>query len=101
MPQGSVKRDNGNIGTLTTQSVTWVGSYGVTDRLSVMAILPYVWTHASRGPLHGMHGLQDFTLAAKYQLLTTPLTDRGTLRAFRPTKDGSSTVRPPTRGARR
>src|SRR5256712_8464540 len=29
-----------------------------------------------------MHGLQDVTLAAKYQLLSTPLTDRGTLRAL-------------------
>ncbi|HEY6110340.1 MAG TPA: transporter, partial [Gemmatimonadales bacterium] len=35
-----------------------------------------------QGPLHGMHGLQDFTLVAKYQLLATPLTDRGTLRAM-------------------
>jgi hypothetical protein len=80
--EGSVKRDNGNIGTLTTQSVTWVAGFGVTDRLSVMAMLPYVWTDASQGPLHGMSGLQDLTLAAKYQLLATPFTDRGTLRAM-------------------
>jgi Putative MetA-pathway of phenol degradation len=80
--EGTLKRDNGNIGTLSTQSVTWVAGYGVTDRLSVMAVLPYVWTHATQGPLHGMSGLQDFTLAAKYQLLATPLTERGTLRAM-------------------
>ena len=80
--EGTLKRDNGNIGTVTTQSVTWVASYGVTDRLSVTAMLPYVWTHATQGPLHGMNGLQDVTLAAKYQLLSTPLTDRGTLRAL-------------------
>jgi len=80
--EGSLKRDNGNIGTVTTQSVTWVAGYGVTDRLSVMAMLPYVWTHATQGPLHGMDGLQDVTLAAKYQLLSTPFTDRGTLRAM-------------------
>ena len=80
--EGTLKRDNGNIGTLTTQSVTWMAAYGVTDRLSVMAMVPYVWTHATQGPLHGMRGLQDFTLAAKYQLLATPLTDRGTLRAM-------------------
>ena len=80
--EGSLKRDNGNIGTVTTQRVTWAAGYGVTDRLSVMAMLPYVWTHASQGPLHGMHGLQDLTLAAKYRLLSTPLTDRGTLRAM-------------------
>ena len=80
--EGSVKRDNGNIGTLTTQSVSWVAGYGVTDRLSVIAMVPYVRTHATQGPLHGMHGLQDITLAAKYQLLSTPLTERGTLRAM-------------------
>ena len=80
--EGSLKRDNGNIGTLTTQSVSWVAGYGVTDRLSVIAMVPYVWTHATQGPLHGMHGFQDITLAAKYQLLSTPLTDRGTLRAM-------------------
>lgn len=80
--EGSLKRVNGNIGTVTTQSVAWVAGYGVTDRLSVMAVLPYVWTDASQGPLHGMSGVQDVTLAAKYQLLATPLTDRGTLRAL-------------------
>ena len=80
--EGTLKRDNGNIGTVTTQSVTWVAGYGVTDRLSVIAMLPYVWTHASAGPLHGMSGWQDITLAAKYQLLATPFTERGTLRAI-------------------
>jgi hypothetical protein len=80
--EGTLKRANGNIGTLTTQTVTWAAAYGVTDRLTVMAMLPYVRTDASQGPLHSMHGLQDITLAAKYQLLATPLTERGTLRAI-------------------
>jgi len=80
--EGTLKRSNGNIGTLTTQSITWVGGYGVTDRLSVIATLPYVRTSASQGPLHGMDGVQDITLAAKYHLLDTPFTDRGTLRAM-------------------
>jgi hypothetical protein len=80
--EGTLKRTNGNIGTVTTQSGTWTAGYGVTDRLSVMAMLPYVSTQASQGPLHGMNGVQDFMLAAKYQVLTTPLTDRGTLRAM-------------------
>src|SRR5438046_6846797 len=45
--EGTLKRDNGNIGTLTTQSVTWVAGYGVTDRLSVMALLPRSEEHTS------------------------------------------------------
>ena len=80
--EGDLERTNGNIGTLTTRSVTWMAGYGVTDRLSVMALLPYVWTRASQGTLQGLHGIQDFTLAAKYRLLATPLTDRGTLRVM-------------------
>ena len=80
--EGTLKRANGNIGTVSTQSATWVAGFGVTDRLTVLASLPYVWTHASAGPLHGMAGLQDFVLAAKYRLLTTPFTNRGTLRAI-------------------
>ena len=80
--EGTLKRSNGNIGTLTTQSVSWVGSYGVTDRLNVIAVLPFVWTRASAGTLHGMHGLQDLTLAAKLDLLDTALTSRGSLRAI-------------------
>ncbi len=47
-----------------------------------MAMLPHVATQASQGPLHGMSGIQDFMLAAKYQILVTPLTHRGTLRAL-------------------
>jgi hypothetical protein len=80
--EGSRKRSNENIGTLTTQTMMLAGHYGVTDRLSVIAMLPYVWTHSSQGTLHGMRGFQDLTLAAKYRLLATPFTDRGTLSAF-------------------
>ena len=79
--EGELKRSNDNIGALTTRSVTLAAGYGVTERLSVLAMLPYVWTHASRGTLHDMQGLQDLTLAAKYRLLTAPLAERGTVDA--------------------
>ncbi len=80
--EGSLERGNGNIGRLTTQQVSWVGAYGVSDRLNLIAMLPYVWTEASQGVLHGMQGLQDGTLAAKYQFLTASLAGHGSLRAF-------------------
>ena len=80
--EGSLKRSNGNIGTVTTQSTTLVGFYGLTDRLTLVSELPYVWTHASQGPLQGFSGMQDFTFAAKYRLLATPFTQRGTLTAL-------------------
>jgi hypothetical protein len=80
--EGTLKRQNGNIGTITTQSVSWVANYGVTDRLNVIAMLPYVWTEASQGVLHGASGFQDVTVAAKYHMLTTPFTRTGSFKAI-------------------
>jgi hypothetical protein len=69
--EGTLKRTNANIGTLTTQSATWIGGYGITDRLGITMTLPYVWTHASQGVLSDMSGVQDLTVNLKYKLLTT------------------------------
>jgi hypothetical protein len=80
--EGTLQRDNGNIGDLTTQSVAFMGTYGVTDRLNVIAMLPYVSTGASQGVLHGMSGLQDLTIAAKYRVFQRPLSKALSLRAF-------------------
>ncbi len=67
--EGSLKRSNGNIGTLTTKSLAAAAAYGATDNLTFIAAVPYVWTHASQGVLHDMEGVQDLTLTAKYRLL--------------------------------
>lgn len=64
--EGSLNRENGNIGTITTKSVAWMGTYGVTDKINVIAMVPYVWTHASQGVLHDMKGMQDLTVGVKY-----------------------------------
>ncbi|MDB4883217.1 MAG: hypothetical protein JWL95_1983 [Gemmatimonadetes bacterium] len=80
--EGTLKRTNENLGTVTTQSVTLAGMYGVTERLSVVASVPYLWTHASQGPLQGMRGVQDASFAAKLRLLSTPLARHGTLSAL-------------------
>jgi hypothetical protein len=79
--EGDLKRGNENIGTLTTRSVTWTAAYGVTERVSVFATLPHVWTRASQGVLHEMGGWQDLTLGAKVQLLRTTVGERTTLGA--------------------
>jgi len=65
--EGTLKRDNPNIGTITTQSITWMGSYGIGKKVNVIAMLPYVKTNASGGTLHGQEGLQDITLGGKYK----------------------------------
>jgi hypothetical protein len=80
--EGTLERGNGNVGRVTTQSVSWMGTHGVTDRLNVIAMVPFVWTKASAGTLSGMHGLQDLTVAVKWNALATGLTSQGTLRAF-------------------
>jgi hypothetical protein len=67
--EGELKRDNDNIGRLTTQSLMWMGSYGVNERVNVIAMLPYVWTQASQGTMHSMEGVQDLSLAVKYNFL--------------------------------
>jgi hypothetical protein len=80
--EGTLKRTNDNIGTLTTESVIGIAGYGVTPRLTVTAALPYIHTHASQGVLHDMRGIQDFTVAAKYLLFSTRESARGDLSAF-------------------
>jgi hypothetical protein len=67
--EGERKRENGNIGDLTTQSVMWMGAYGVNNKLNVIGMLPYIETKASMGTLHGLKGIQDLSLAAKYKIL--------------------------------
>ncbi len=71
--EGPLLRGNENIGTLTTRGATFMAGYGVTDRLSVTAKLPYLRTRASGGTLREMRGVQDVTLAARYRLLSAPL----------------------------
>jgi hypothetical protein len=80
--EGTLKRSNGNIGTLTTQSTTLVGGYGLTDRLQLMATLPYIETHASQGVLHGLKGFQDLSITAKLRLLGTGPTSHGAFSSF-------------------
>ncbi len=67
--EGTRRRDNENIGTLRTSSVTTVLAYGVNARVSLFAALPYVSTRASQGVLHGQRGWQDAAAAAKVRLV--------------------------------
>ena len=78
--EGSLNRINGNVGTVTTQMATLTGNYGLTNRLNILAGVPYVWTHASQGTLHGQSGFQDLTLAVKYNALQLRVGDFGGLR---------------------
>lgn len=69
--EGNLKRTNRNLGHISTQMVTWMGNYGVTKKLNVLFSVPYIWTKASAGTLHGVNGVQDLSLSLKYQVLET------------------------------
>ena len=65
--EGTLKRDNENIGAFTSQSAVFMTNYGITNKLNIMASLPHVWNQVSGGTLHKMDGLQDVSLALKWK----------------------------------
>jgi hypothetical protein len=71
--EGPLERTNGNLGTVTTNSVMFTGDYGLTKRLNVLGEVPLIWTKASAGVLHPQSGFQDLTLAAKYNAFNFPV----------------------------
>ena len=62
---------------ITTQTNTWFANYGLIERVNVIAPVPYVWTRASQGVLHGIKGIQDLTLAAKFNAFEQKWAERG------------------------
>lgn len=67
--EGNFKRDNLNMGTVSTQSLGIMGNYGITDKLNILFGLPYVKTNASAGTMKGQKGLQDLSATVKYMPL--------------------------------
>lgn len=65
--EGTFKRNNLNLGTVSTQSVMYMANYGITNNLNIIAGLPYVWTKASAGTLAGMKGMQDISAFLKWR----------------------------------
>jgi hypothetical protein len=80
--EGATNRTNSNIGTVTTRNIKYTGNYGITDHLDLLLEVPYVYTSASRGVLHGQRGWQDFTLAAKYRAFSIPVSRFGAVRGI-------------------
>lgn len=64
--EGTFKRDNANLGTISTQMIGVMGNYGISDKLNVLFSAPYVKTKASAGPLTGLDGIQDLSLWVKW-----------------------------------
>ncbi|MCW3088623.1 MAG: hypothetical protein JWQ78_2009 [Sediminibacterium sp.] len=64
--EGTLKRDNENLGTVSAKMVGIMGNYGVSDKLNILFGLPYIQTKASAGTLHGVKGVQDLSLWVKW-----------------------------------
>lgn len=64
--EGTFKRDNLNLGTVSTNSYAVMGNYGITDHLNFLFGVPYIQTKASAGTLHGQKGIQDLSVWLKW-----------------------------------
>jgi hypothetical protein len=64
--EGTLKRDNQNIGTVSTNMFSIMGAYGITDRINFLFGAPYISTKASAGTLHNSRGIQDLSLWLKW-----------------------------------
>lgn len=64
--EGTFKRENLNLGTVSTQGISIMGNYGISNKLNVLFSVPYLETKASEGTMEGQKGLQDLSLTVKY-----------------------------------
>ncbi|MFV8374371.1 hypothetical protein [Flavobacterium sp. LB1P62] len=67
--EGSFKRENLNLGTVSTKSIGLMGNYGISDQLNAIFSVPYIETNASAGTMKGQKGIQDLSLTLKYMPL--------------------------------
>ncbi len=64
--EGQSLRTNENLGTVSSNSIWAMVNYGISDKLNVIAMLPYIYNKASAGTLIGHSGLQDASLIVKW-----------------------------------
>lgn len=66
--EGTLKRDNQNLGTVSTSMFSIMGNYGISRQLNFLFGLPYICTNASAGQFKGMTGFQDISMWLKYEV---------------------------------
>ena len=79
--EGTLKRENENLGTVSSQMIGLMGNYGISRKLNALFSIPYVKTKASAGTLDGMDGIQDLSLFLKWRPYQKKLGD-GRLSLF-------------------
>jgi hypothetical protein len=64
--EGTYKRDNQNVGTVSTKMFGLMGTYGINRKLNIIVGAPYVVTNATMGTAHGQKGIQDLSAWVKW-----------------------------------
>ncbi|MRX70090.1 hypothetical protein GJU42_19125 [Flavobacterium resistens] len=64
--EGTFKRENLNLGTVSSQGPAFMGDYGILDKLNFLLTVPYIETKATAGTMKGQKGIQDLTFTLKY-----------------------------------
>jgi hypothetical protein len=64
--EGTNKRENLNLGKVSSSNVMINGNYGLKDNLNIIFTMPYIKTKASAGQLAGQKGVQDISLYVKW-----------------------------------
>jgi hypothetical protein len=65
--EGTLKRENLNLGRVSTQMYSVMGNYGISRKLNALFNVSYVKTKASAGTMAGLDGLQDLSLFLKWR----------------------------------
>jgi len=65
--EGQNLRSNANLGTVSSQSAWAMANYGITDKINIIAMAPYLSNKASAGTLMGHQGVQDLSMLLKWE----------------------------------
>lgn len=65
--EGTLYRENLNIGSVNTKMGSVMANYGITDHVNIIGMLPYIQNEATSGTLHSQSGIQDLSLMLKHE----------------------------------
>lgn len=63
--EGTFKRTNQNLGTVSSNTYSLMENYGITNNLNLLVSVPYITTRAAAGTLAPHQGLQDLMVSLK------------------------------------
>lgn len=64
--EGTNFRENLNLGTLSSNSIQFMGNFGLKDNLNLLFSAPYISNKISAGTLNSINGFQDFSTWIKW-----------------------------------